>query len=469
HRRVLPARRRERNRGRRLLRRYPVHRLHHPRGDHAADGADRPGQRGHRPERAGPAVRVRGQRVVLERGRLRRHVVRQHAGVDRRRHQHEHPARRERHRTRRRTDRVFDRVPRPPVVAVGPRLPGPHSRAADTVRVRDGGVVARPGFHVAVERRHDDVGGHLSRRGLRAARNVDHEDLLGRRDRGGDADGRRELHHADQRSRYSAGERVDRHERGRDWRPDFDDLVHGGHAGPVLGRDPAERDDPGEAVPGEQRERHGGEPRPERGGNQAFRHERVRAYRSARIDHAVVERDERAGDHGRDFLMAAPAWIAATSGQPPRAAHVDQYLVSHAATYLYAGTQQGGQTTLGSGSAATNGLFLAQSFTAGSNFSLGRAVLYLALTGLPATTTVSIQTSTGSAPTGTALVSTTLPPAMVPASAATVSVPLPCSLASGTAYWIVVAVAGDASDFYAWSKSNQVTGASTSTNGTSWT
>jgi len=167
--------------------------------------------------------------------------------------------------------------------------------------------------------------------------------------------------------------------------------------------------------------------------------------------------------------MAAPAWIAATSGQPPRAAHVDQYLVSHAATYLYAGTQQGGQTTLGSGSAATNGLFLAQSFTAGSNFSLGRAVLYLALTGLPATTTVSIQTSTGSAPTGTALVSTTLPPAMVPASAATVSVPLPCSLASGTAYWIVVAVAGDASDFYAWSKSNQVTGASTSTNGTSWT
>lgn len=167
--------------------------------------------------------------------------------------------------------------------------------------------------------------------------------------------------------------------------------------------------------------------------------------------------------------MTSPAWIAATSGQAPLAAHVDQFLVSHASTYLYTGTQQGGQTTLGSGSTASNGLYMAQQFTAGSSFSLGRIVLYLALTGAPATTAVSIQTSSGGAPSGTVLVSTTLPPAMVPASAATVSIPVPCSLTSGTGYWIVVTAAGDASDFYAWSKSNQVSGASTSTNGTSWT
>lgn len=167
--------------------------------------------------------------------------------------------------------------------------------------------------------------------------------------------------------------------------------------------------------------------------------------------------------------MTAPIYQAATTGSAPRAAHVNQLLGTHAVTYLYAGAQQGGQTTLGSGSANTNGLYLAQSFTAGSTFSLGRVVLTLALTGAPVTTTVSIQTSTGTAPSGTALVSTTLPPAMVPASAGTVSIPLPCSLTSGTAYWIVVSSAGDASDFYTWSKSNQVSGASTSTNGTSWT
>jgi hypothetical protein len=166
--------------------------------------------------------------------------------------------------------------------------------------------------------------------------------------------------------------------------------------------------------------------------------------------------------------VTGPTWIAATGGQPPLAQHVDQFLVSHPTTYLYTGAAQGGQTTLGSGSVATNGLYLAQSFTPGSSFSLGRVVVTLALTGLPVPATVSIQTSSGSAPSGTVLVSTSLPPAMVPGSAATVSIPAPCTLTSGTTYWIVVAAAGDASDFYAWSKSNQTSGASTSTNGTTW-
>ena len=167
--------------------------------------------------------------------------------------------------------------------------------------------------------------------------------------------------------------------------------------------------------------------------------------------------------------MTTPPYQAATSGFPPRAAQVNQFLGSHAVAYLYTGTQQGGHTNLGSGSASTNGLYLAQQFTAGSSFSLGRMVLYLALTGAPGTTTVSIQTSSGGAPSGTVLASTVLPPAMVPGSAAAVSIPLPCSLTSGTGYWIVVAAAGDASDYYAWSKSDQASGASTSTNGSAWT
>lgn len=167
--------------------------------------------------------------------------------------------------------------------------------------------------------------------------------------------------------------------------------------------------------------------------------------------------------------MTTPTWQAAASGQPPLAAHVDQFLVSHASAYLYTGAQQGGQATLGSGSTDSDGLFMAQSFTSGSSFPLGRVVLHLGLTGAPATTTVSIQASSGGAPSGAALVSTTLPPVMVPGTAAAVSIPLPCPLTSGTEYWIVVAAAGDASDYYAWSASNQASGASTSADGTTWT
>jgi hypothetical protein len=53
---------------------------------------------------------------------------------------------------------------------------------------------------------------------------------------------------------------------------------------------------------------------------------------------------------------------------------------------------------------------------------------------------------------------------------ATVTVMLPVTgLTASATYWIVTAAQGDPSDFYAWSKSNQASGASTSTNGTAWT
>lgn len=166
--------------------------------------------------------------------------------------------------------------------------------------------------------------------------------------------------------------------------------------------------------------------------------------------------------------MTTPAWIGATPGSPPLAAQVNQLLTTHAITYLYTGVQQGGHTTLGSGGVNSNGLYIAQSFTAGSTFSLGRIVFgFNTVTGTPTTpTTISIQTSSGGAPSGTALVTTTVPPQFLTGD---VSIPLPCSLVSGTGYWIVLAAVGDASDFVTWLESNQVSGASTSTNGTSWT
>jgi hypothetical protein len=168
-------------------------------------------------------------------------------------------------------------------------------------------------------------------------------------------------------------------------------------------------------------------------------------------------------------VVATPAWIGASTRQPQLAAQINQFLGTHAITYLYAGASQGGQTTLGSGGVNSNGLYIAQSFTAGSSFALGRVTLdFSAVTGTPtAPTTVSVQTSSGGAPSGASLVSTTVP-AQYPGGGV-VSVPVPCSLTNGATYWIVLAAVGDASDYVTWLKSNQVSGASASATGTSWT
>jgi hypothetical protein len=166
--------------------------------------------------------------------------------------------------------------------------------------------------------------------------------------------------------------------------------------------------------------------------------------------------------------VATPAWIGATPGSLPLAAQVNQFVGTHAITYLYGGALAGSQTTLGSGGVNSNGLYIAQSFTAASSFSLGRVVFgFNTVTGAPTgPTAVSIQTSSGGAPSGTALISTTVPPQFL---ASNVSIPVPCALTSGAAYWIVLAAVGDASDFVTWLKTSQVSGASTSANGTSWT
>lgn len=166
--------------------------------------------------------------------------------------------------------------------------------------------------------------------------------------------------------------------------------------------------------------------------------------------------------------MTTPAWIGATTGQPPLAAQINQFLGTHATTYIYTGVTLGGATVLGSGSVTSNGLYVAQAFTPGSSQSPGRFVFSMSVTGSPSPLTVSIQTSSGSAPSGTALVSTTIPAQWMPGTQTLVSVPLPCSLTASTTYWAVFNAVGDASDYYSLYKSNQTSGVSTSTNGTSW-
>lgn len=178
--------------------------------------------------------------------------------------------------------------------------------------------------------------------------------------------------------------------------------------------------------------------------------------------------------------MTTPTWQAATSGQPPKADHIRQFLGTHAIRNLYAATLRASQTTAGGTSTATNGTFLAQRFTTGaSQTATGYIVIPLTTTvtsgtGLAATT-VSLYTDNAGVPSSTILVSATVTAEYANlASGGTPTTgliyPLPATgLASSTQYWIVVAPAGTGGAHFTWYQSNQVTGAFTSTNGTTWT
>lgn len=169
-------------------------------------------------------------------------------------------------------------------------------------------------------------------------------------------------------------------------------------------------------------------------------------------------------------MSGIPTWLGATAGSAAQAGQINQFLGSHPSTLLYAAAQQAGQTTAGSGSVASNGTWIAQSFsTAVGQTAVGRAVLTLALTGSPPSLTLGLYANSGGAPTGSPLVSTTVPKEFVAGTATALSIPLPAAVTASTQYWLVTTAVGSGGNLYSWSKSNQVTGASTSTNGTTWT
>lgn len=169
------------------------------------------------------------------------------------------------------------------------------------------------------------------------------------------------------------------------------------------------------------------------------------------------------------MTVATPAWLGATATQAAQAGQINQFLGTHAVTYLYTGVVLESQAVAGSGGIATNGTYLGQHFTPGANQSVGRITLNLSVTGTPPPLTVTMQTTTGAGPSGTILATTLVPPGFVTASSTAVAIPLPCSLTSGTEYWIVLNAVGDASNFYTWFKSNQTSGASTATALPTWT
>lgn len=169
--------------------------------------------------------------------------------------------------------------------------------------------------------------------------------------------------------------------------------------------------------------------------------------------------------------MATPNWNGATAGQPTLAGQINQFLGTHSSTFAYTGTSQFAQTTAGTGGTNTNGLYLAQSFVTGASaVTVSRVALTLSVTGTPPPATVSIQTNTGAAPSGTVVgAATLLPPTFVTGSATSISIPISAALGATTTYWIVVNAVGDVSNFFTWFKSNQTSGASTSPTVAVWT
>lgn len=178
--------------------------------------------------------------------------------------------------------------------------------------------------------------------------------------------------------------------------------------------------------------------------------------------------------------MPTTSWLAATSGQPPLAQHINQFLVPHPTTYLYTGNSQASVVTSGATTTGTNNLWLAQSFTTGaSQTAIGYVQVPISTTTTTganlAPTTLSLYANSAGAPTGAALVSTTLTAEFAYLTTSNgntnvfTTIPLPITgLTPATTYWLVLHSTTSTGQF-TWFRSASASGASTSTNGTTWT
>ncbi len=179
-------------------------------------------------------------------------------------------------------------------------------------------------------------------------------------------------------------------------------------------------------------------------------------------------------------MPSTPTWQAATSGQRGSASHVNQFLGAHTAQIIYPGTSRASVLTNGSTTSFTNGTYLAQSFTtAVGQTTIGYVQVPVTCNTSTGTalvpTTLSLYASSGTAPTGSALISVTLVPEYVYPAAnlgntnTMVTIPMPITgLTASTQYWLVLASASTGSFNYSWFRSASASGASTSNNGTTW-
>lgn len=181
-------------------------------------------------------------------------------------------------------------------------------------------------------------------------------------------------------------------------------------------------------------------------------------------------------------MSTVPTWLGATSGSLPAAGQINQFLGQHAATILYAGVLKESQTTNGSTHTSSTGTYMAQSFTTATGQT---AIGYVIVPITSATSsgaslppmTLSLYANSASAPTGSPLVSTTITTEYAYLASGGGSAfntpliyPLPITgLTASTEYWLVTAPQNSSTNHYSWQQSNQTSGASTSTNGTTWT
>lgn len=178
-------------------------------------------------------------------------------------------------------------------------------------------------------------------------------------------------------------------------------------------------------------------------------------------------------------MSTIPTWLGATTGSQPASGQINQFLGAHTSQFLYAATQQASQTTNGSASTSSNNLWLAQSFaTASGQTAVGYVIVPVTTTTTSgsslAATTLSLYANSAGAPTGSPLVSVAVTAEYANlASGGTATnrliYPLPVTgLTASTTYWLVLQSTASSGAF-TWYRSNQTSGASTSTNGTSWT
>lgn len=172
-------------------------------------------------------------------------------------------------------------------------------------------------------------------------------------------------------------------------------------------------------------------------------------------------------------LISTPTWQSATAGSLPQASQVNQLLGTHTSTTVMTGTQ----TVIfsgGTGNINSNAQYMAQTFTS----AVGQTTLgYVAIQIVPTVGTgatlspmnVSLYANSAGAPTGSALVTTTVTAEYTNSAPLDVIVPLPYnSLVASTQYWIVTTPTNNGAQHYSWNKSSQVSGCSTSANGTTW-
>ena len=170
--------------------------------------------------------------------------------------------------------------------------------------------------------------------------------------------------------------------------------------------------------------------------------------------------------------ISTPNWQAATSGQGPQSAQINQFLGTHSVTPIYTGNQVASATG-GSGNANSNGLWLAQSFTTGGGETAHGYVTAQIFpnTGLSSNlgpAFVSIYSNVAGKP-GSPLITFTGPVEYVNAAPVDTAFFGPIGVSPSTQYWIVLQAAGNASFNYTWSKSSAGSGAATSPDGVTWT